>query len=363
MEKTVTHKAASLPPVKTLFTDSWEMFKGSLLNVFILCIIAIVVFVVVFAVGIIIAIPLGLLSIFSGIMSNQLTPAFFASLGGLGIIAGILIIISVIMNIVFQAATILVVANYKEKPQIGASIKQGFSFVVPLFLATIVTGFIIAGGYFLFIIPGILFQVALYFVMYEIILSNKGVIAACKRSMGIVFANFWGILGRVLLLVAIVYAVSFIPSLIAGSSNNDALEGIVSFFTSIFSFLVSFYSISYAVTLYKQAEKAAPANKTGSLMWPFVASLIGWILGVVLIVGMLYAVFSFIIPSIQNAAKNKETMKMMQEIQKGEDMDPNMILQMLPTGSPERAQLQKEIDAMEEYNESGSNASNSMMMR
>lgn len=362
MEKTTEHKVASLPPVKTLFTDSWEMFKGSLLNVFILVVISIVAVVALVIVGAIIAIPLGIFSILSSIQSGGLTPAFFASLGGLGVVVGILMIAGIIINIVLHAATILVVANYKQKPEIGASIKQGFALVIPLFLASIITGFIIAGGYFLFIIPGILFQIALYFVTYEIILNKKGVIAACKRSMGIVFANLWGLFGRVFLLIIIVYAVSFIPTLIAGASGSDALQGIVSFLTSIFSFFVSFYTISYGITLYRQAEKAAPADKTGKLMWPVIVAIIGWIIGILVTIGVLFAIFTVIIPSIQNAAKNKETIKMMQDLQNGEDVNPNMILQMLPTGSPERAQLQKELDAMEKYDNSGKNASNSMMM-
>lgn len=355
-EKTVV----TLPPLKTLFEDSFEMFKGSLLNVFILMVISVVIFVVLLVVAVIIAIPLGLLSIFSSIQANALTPTFLASLGGLGVIAGIFIVLSVIISIALQAATILVVANYKHQPEIGKSIRQGFSLVAPLFLASLLYGFIIAGGYFLFIIPGILFQIALYFVSYEIVLNKKGVIASGKRSMGIVFANFWGVLGRVLLLIVVVYAINFIPGIIAGSSGSEMLQGIVSLFTSVLGVLVSFYSMSYAITLYRQAEKATPADKTGKLLWPILAAAIGWIVGIIFTIGILYAVFTVLIPSIQNAAKDKENMKMMQELQRGEQMDPNVILNLLPTGSPERAQLQRELVEMnEDYK---MDASDSMMM-
>lgn len=361
MEKTSQH-TTSFPPLKTLFSDSFEMFKGSLLNLVILWVITMVIFAALFIIMLLIALPLGFFSILSGIQSQSLTPAFFASLGGIGVIVGAGMIVGVIISIAIQAATILVVANYKQKPNVGHSLKQGFSYVIPLFVASIIMGFIVSGGYLLFIIPGIIFQTLFVFVMYEIVLNKKGVLSACRRSMGIVLAHFWEVFGRMLLMGIAVYAISFIPGFLVGLTGNDSLQSVTSIFTMIISFLVSFYTVSYVVTLYSQAEKAAPANKTGKLMWPVITAVIGWVMGIILTVTILYAVFTILIPQIQNAMKAKENAKMMQEIQKGESMDPNMILQMLPTGSPERAQLQKELDALEKYNESGKNASNSMMM-
>ncbi|MBP7832994.1 MAG: hypothetical protein KA035_04475, partial [Candidatus Levybacteria bacterium] len=64
MEKT-TPKTQNLPPLNVLFSDSWEMFKGSLLNLLILTVIAIVVYVGLFVVGLLLTLPLGAISIFS----------------------------------------------------------------------------------------------------------------------------------------------------------------------------------------------------------------------------------------------------------------------------------------------------------
>ncbi len=333
MEKTA-HKSTSFPSLNTLFADSWEMFKGSMLNLLIITIISIVIYVVIFIVGLLLALPLGAYSIFSAIQSQQLTPAFFSSLGGLGIIVGIAMIASVIVSFAIQAASILVVANYKHKPNAGQMVKKGFSFVVPLFLASVVTGFIISGGYFLFIIPGILFQVALYFVTYEIVLNNKGVLAACRRSMGIVFANFWSVFGRFLLLTAIILGISFVPSMIVGASESDALSTIWSFVSSILSVLISWWSISYAITLYRQAEKAAPATKTGKLLWPTLTALVGWIIGVIMIASVLWFVFSVLIPQIQNAALQRDAQENMQSGENsGEGFNPQMILDAQQDGS------------------------------
>lgn len=359
MEKT-TPKTRNFPALNTLFTDSWDMFKGSILNLLILCIISIVIYVAIFIVGLLIALPLGAISIFSAIQSQQLTPAFFSSLGGLGIVIGVLMIVSVIISFAIQAASLLVVANYKDKPHAGQMLKKGFSFVLPLFLVSVVTGFIITGGYFLFIIPGILFQVALYFVMYEIVLNNKGVLAACRRSMGIVFANFWSVLGRVLLVIGIILGVSFIPSMIVGASGSDTLQGIWSLISAVVNVLVSWWSISYGVTLYKQAEKAAPAEKTGKLLWPTLTALVGWILGIIMTVSVLWFVFSVILPQIQAAAQNRQFQNdmMWEGSTPGEQFNPEALLDLLPTDSPERAELLKEL----ERNEGTMMDQDSMMM-
>lgn len=351
MEKT-TPKTQNLPPLNVLFSDSWEMFKGSLLNLLILTVIAIVVYVGLFVVGLLLALPLGAISIFSAIQSQELSPAFFSSLGGLGIVLGVFMIAAVIISFAFQAATLLIVSGYKEKPHAGNMLKRGFSFVLPLFLASIVMGFIVTGGYFLFIIPGILFYVALYFVMYEIVLNKRGVLSACRRSIGIVFANFWGLLGRVLLLTLIVFGISFIPGMVIGASGSDTLQALWSIFSSVISVLVSWYSISYGVTLYNQAEKAAPDNKTGKLLWPVLTAIVGWILGIVMIAGMLWFIFSFIIPQIQNAARGQQmqNFEWSEDATTGEEFNPEMLLDLLPTDSPERAELQQELERLEKEN-------------
>lgn len=343
MEKqhATTHHLSSL---NVLFTDAWGMFKGSALNLFILSVITIVIYVAVFVVGLIFSIPLGAISILSAINSKQLTPAFFSSLGGLGVVLLILLVVCMIISLAIQAATILIVANYKSSPSVPETIKKSFKFVLPLFLASLLMGFIVTGGYFLFIVPGILFQVFLYFTLYEIVLNKKGVIAAFRRSMGIVLANFWGVFGRIALWIVIVLAVSILPQIVVSSSKSSELGSIwslVSFFINVF---MSWYGISYAITLYRQAEKAAPENKTGKLLWPVIAAAVGWVVGILTVIGIAYAITTIVLPQIQKMSQTQNNLKKIQKMQLDENSTPEDFLNLFPTNSPERAKLKKQIE-------------------
>lgn len=351
MEKTSTH-THHLSSINVLFTDSWEMFKGSVLNVFILAIISLVVCIAVFIVGILLSLPFGAVAVFSAITSQKITPEFFSSLAGIGVVAVIFLIVTTLIGFAFQAATVMVVANYKQKPEAVKSLKQSIPFMLPLFLASIVSGFVLSGGFFLFIIPGIFFSVLFYFVVFEIVLNNKGVLASFRRSSGIVLANFWGIFGRVALWVGIVIAISLIPQIAVSSTESSELASlwsIASFFINIF---ISWYGISYAVTLYKQAEKAAPEGKHGKLLWPVITAVVGWIVGILVIVGIVYAIINIVVPQIQKMGQAQENLKRIEQMQQNENATPEDFLNLFPTGSAERAQLQKQIEEEMQNNDS-----------
>lgn len=342
-----------LPSLSSLFKESWEMFKGSVLHLFVLNIISFVIFAVLFVVALIIALPLGAFSIINAIQSNAFNPAFFASLGGVGIVILLFIIAAAIVGFMIQAATIIIVAGYKKEQSYSAVLKQGLGMVLPLFLASIVVGFIVAGGYFLFLIPGILFFILLAFTTYEIVLEKKGVIAALKGSVGIVSANFWGILARMILWFVIVMLFSFIPQIFFSAKDNPSAIIAFSFVTFVLNILVSWFGIAYSITLYNQA-KSASSGKTGRLMWLVIVAVVGWIAGLV-ILGSIVTLVSNMVQSgafnnVTDAKTKMETLQKLQDpalrdaLENPTEENMYMLLDLLPTDSPERAQAQKEIE-------------------
>lgn len=333
-----------LPSLKTLFTDAWEMFKGSLLNLFILSIATIVIYVVIFIVGLLVSLPLGAISLISAIQAQKLTPAFFSSLGALGLVWAVFAIIAIVVSFAIQATTILVVFNYKNNPQVIPSIKTGFRYVLPLFLASLLVGLIVMGGYFLFIIPGLLFSVFFYFVTYEVVTNNTSVLGGMRRSMGIVSENFWAVFGRILLWLVITLAISFLPNILISQLNSDALSGVWSFASAILNVLVGWYGFSYSLTLYKQAEAAAPKEREGKLLWPTVTSVLGWIIGLIFLFAIVYAITTFVVPQLQRAMKMKDAAGKLEKTPQ-EEYTPEMFLDLLPTDSPERAEMKRQLDA------------------
>lgn len=340
----------SLPSISSLFKESWVTFKGSVLNLFILYLISFGVFAVITIVGLLITIPLGAFSVFSAIQENTLTPAFFTSLGVMGIVILIFIIIFIIVSLALNAAMIMVVANYKSKPSSWAMFKKGFSYVLPLILASIITGFLIYGGFFLFVIPGIVFGIALSFTYYEIVLNKKPVLSAMRRSMGIVFANFWGILGRMLLFMVVVFAIVLIPQIIIGASGDEGIAAGFGFLSFIIQTLIGWYAVAYSLTLYKQAEAAAPDGKTSKLLLPTILAVVGWILGVILIGAIITAITVFLqnfnpanLPS-QDQLEQLQNPAVQRALEDPTEENMRALLDLFPTDSPERAQLEAEIE-------------------
>ncbi len=292
--------SSSLPPIKVLFTDSWTMFKGSLLHVFLLNLIGFGIFASLFIIALIIAIPLGIMSVLAVIQPNGFNPLAIFSFGALGILILFLIIVCAIVGLAIQTATILIVSNYKKDLALSQTLKRGFHLVLPLLGASFLTGLITTGGFFLLLIPGIVLSVLFSFTAYEIVISENSVLGAIRRSIMIVKSNFWGILGRMLLWAFIVIVVVNIPNFFnALGKNYNASVGLIGFVLQI---LVSWFGISYSVTLYKQAQVGAQ-DGSGKLMFPIILSIVGWVVGLVMFIS-LAALIIFAISNLMQNSKN-----------------------------------------------------------
>ncbi len=343
----------SLPPVKVLFKDSWETFKGSVLNLFIINVVTFAIIIGLFVVSLLIALPFGAFSIFNAISTKTLNPAFYSSLGVVGLIILVFIIVCMVVSFAVQAATILVTGNYKSKPKAIESIKKGFGFAWRIFLAGLLMGFIIAGGYFLFVIPGIFFAVIFSFAFYEIVLNKQGVTNSLRRSSQIVMSNFWGIFWRITLWVIIVILISFIPQLLIGSTKSAALGGSWSLISSILNVLLSWYGICYSITLYKQASVGMDTAKGNKLMWPIIAAVVGWIVGIITFFLIMAAIVA-LIATVSKSATQKKMMNAPSQTQMNNtirdamanpnEANMNKILKLIPTSSPEYIKFKQEIN-------------------
>lgn len=282
-------KAPALPSIQILFSDSWKTFKGSVLNLLILNLVSFGIFLGIIIAGVLISLPFIIFPLQEALKSKSFNPAAF---GGIGIILLVVIIACIIVGLAVHAASVLFVGKYSSKPTFGKTFKGSFQFVLPLFLVGIVSSFIVLGGYMLLVIPGIFFALLFMFAPYEIILNHQGIVSALKRSARIVLGNFWGILGRLLLWVIIIMIAAFLPGILSerSAAAGAGLSGI-SFFVNIF---LGWFGICYSLTLYKQAARGLESDKGINLLWPLLTAIVGWVIGIVMIIALTATLVLFI---------------------------------------------------------------------
>ncbi|HUS51921.1 MAG TPA: hypothetical protein VMX77_00460 [Candidatus Bathyarchaeia archaeon] len=76
------------------------------------------------------------------------------------------------------------------------------------FLANLLSGFLILLGFLLLIIPGIVFMIWFFFIPFVVVIEKKGAVQSLKRSKALVSSHFWGVLGRLALILLLSLLVS-----------------------------------------------------------------------------------------------------------------------------------------------------------
>jgi len=272
----------SLPPIKELFSQSWQALVKNILNLLLLNVFA-------FAIGFVAAVIVILLAVVMGISGGLMSaiqksagPEVLSKIpvntwflaGGLFLLAMILICVIVTA---FSIGQVLVVNDKEGKLGWGQAFRKGFGYIIPLVVVGVLTGFLVWGGLFFFIIPAFFIAVFLSFATYEVILSDKKGVAALRSSSQIISQHFGEIFIRwgLFILLYIVLLI-FIPNLVG--KIDEATGIIISFYLFFVNVLANWFSMAYFVTLYKQAKAATDETKKISLAWITVIAVLGWLI-------------------------------------------------------------------------------------
>lgn len=216
-------------------------------------------------------------------------------------IAVIYIIIFVILMILFQlwAQVSLLVAIRDRTEKVGTKAAYGKSkiFILRYFLLGIALCFVIAFGYILFVIPGIIFGIWFGLSYYVLVTENTGVIASMKKSKEYVSGKLVDIFYRNLLFGLFYIAAYIIFSIIP----------VVNLFSRLLdAFILAPLSLIFMFLIYenlKNLKGKTISNPTSKLK---LLALI--ILYLVVGVAFLYIVIISVLNTIQNRAKNKTTL-------------------------------------------------------
>lgn len=286
MADTASNKISSLPPIGALLGQSWQTFTRSLLSLFMLQIAVVVMNGLVLIVFILAFIVSGAGSLIVKNGWQGLTANLAATLGpviGMVAVAAILLlIITSIIMATFQIAAILLVDSEGKMP-LGEALKKSFPLIIPLFLTGILTFVLTMGGFFVFILPAILFYFLLIFTQFEVVLNHQRWTTAVKRSVILVGQNFGAILVRLLIITLIYIGVVIVAPNLLGKLTSGAFIRIVSFIVGLF---LGWYMLAYHITLYKQAKAQVTDEKGKSMAWMWAVAVIGWVMaGVIFFLG------------------------------------------------------------------------------
>ncbi len=258
------------PPIKQLIKESWDNLIAKILPLLIFNSILIGIIVVSF----IILFLLLAGSVSLGNLPALASNAFFTSVPVLLILLVWFLVMIVLFSLFHIGNVYILSSNTTQIPYKGL-FKQSVSVILPVFLGNLITGFLVIGGTFLFIIPGIIIGLFLQFTVYSIILDRFPVKESLKRSVFLISNSFGQIFVRLIVLVLI----PILFNIVLGLFSSDANVASQSILNTLFSIFYSFFSISYMLGLFKQA-KAASGQGTGSLKFIVIVSVIGWILAI-----------------------------------------------------------------------------------
>lgn len=244
--------ATELTDIGELFRQSWELFQkrfAPLVLLYLLTILAVIIPV---------AVTVGA-SFFMGLIAGVAASFVLVPLGVLAAIIGALWCYGAFLSAVVDDT--LTIEN---------ALSRGKSLILPFAWIFLLSGFIVAGGYLLFIIPGIIFTV--WFFCSQFLLPAEGLhgMEALLKSREYLRGQWLNVALRLLLI--------WTASLVVGS---------VPFFGPILSLIVFplvtiFHYLIYRDLRALKGDIRSPGGTKDKLLWPGVA-LLGWILVPVLL--------------------------------------------------------------------------------
>jgi len=239
--------AGGLSEIGDLLTRTWAQFKARIGVLLPLQLISIAMLIAC------IAASLGMAMFFA-----QLLPAYKNPLLVIAAIIGV----TIGMTAMFWPITALVFAVADSSLNISAALAAGWKKLWAFLWLFSILGYIVAGGYLLFIIPGVIFTIWFIFAQFILVTENIGGMDALLKSKAYVKDRWFDIFIRFLVIWAISTGVGMIP-----------------FLGIIFSLLFAPFAMIYSYLIYEdlkalhQEPLDYPNTSGEKLKWIGIASL------------------------------------------------------------------------------------------
>lgn len=260
-EKDRIETTGELSRIGELFSNSWDIYKRRIITLILLYLLSIVFFAVAFGVF------FGTGYIFSTVFPDA-KQILIAAGSFVGIIAGS---IAMVWGL---AAFICAVSS--ETLGIKDALEQGSQKIWSFIWIFTLLGFIIPGGFFLFIIPGIIFSIWFFFSQFILAQEEERGMNALLKSKEYVRGYWFDIFLRLFLIWLISAVINMIP----------IIGPIVSFF--YMPFMMIFTYLVYEDLKSVKGEVAYPSSPQEKLKW-IGAGALGYILLIILIIAFMGA--------------------------------------------------------------------------
>jgi len=237
-------------------------------------------------------------------------------------ITGIIMsIVSVVFTVAMRATMVQTVSNlHKDEsysPTIVDMYRAGFKLFWPIVGVLLLSYLVYAGGFMLFIIPGIMLSVYCYFIVFSVVLDGKRGLEAFTHSYLLIkhrwFATIWRLICMGIAVMAFYLVISGASEIIGWlikaekySFESFLLGGIVSFVAGL---VISGYSVIFDYKLYQDMKGSAVTDTSVTAFRKILILLIAVAMVVSIAVAIIIAVY------YPNTFNNKIDFKNVQEIQ------------------------------------------------
>ncbi|OGM32835.1 hypothetical protein A2803_05840 [Candidatus Woesebacteria bacterium RIFCSPHIGHO2_01_FULL_44_21] len=204
------------------------------------------------------------------------------------IVIGVISVLAIIATqLWFQIAIMLAVKTLLDGKTVS-SIKNLLELAKPLILPylglSLVSMFLVVGGYMLFLIPGFILSIWFWFGMFVLIDENKRGMNALLVSRDYIKGFIVKVFTRWFLFGILTAVVSSLPSLLL---KDTSYEGLSSIYSTVISFIITPLSLIYGYLLYKSLKAQKPdlkpdLSKNRKLKYVTVAAL-----GYLLVIGVI----------------------------------------------------------------------------
>lgn len=276
-------------PIGQLFKDAWHLMTKKFTKLLLTSVYG-------FLASLVLVVLLGLILVGSGIgagggagLEALISNPAFLSTAALALF--LYVILASILSIALQAAYLLVLAEPHEERSAFAILKGSFRFIIPVFVVGLLQGVIIFGSFFLFIIPALFVSVVLAFSVFAVLFEKKQGLAALRMSVGIIQQQFGAIVGRFALLIGAFFLSYVVIGMI--SSVSEDVADIMALVQFVVNYIGTWFALAYSYVVYKQARAGYDESKNVNMLWIWIVSGLGWLIGVFAIIALVNAVGSF----------------------------------------------------------------------
>ena len=277
--------ARLLSPPK-LLSDAWQLYKSRWKTFLGIIVAPILLVIPVFLVFGIIVFGAGMIGAFD--LESAVGNIIIFAIGFVLLLALFLTII--IIQFWSQAALIYAIKDNAENIGIKESYRRGWHKLKSFFWVSILSGFIIMGGYMFFIIPGIIFAIWFSLALYIVIVEDLKGMDAILKSREYIRDYWWQVLWRFLIVSIAMFVISsviFIPSMLIGFislpiAGEEAVEIIFSLANNFVSIIIAPFTMIYLFLVYNNLKKIKgdfefkPSKKSKRLL--IVIGLLGFLI-------------------------------------------------------------------------------------